>query len=149
MSTIKNAVIAAFREMADAIDARWSTSENYGRFSKAGIIIQVLWLVDGISGIFVTLLPDDNVAGPKHGYGLAYLVEFRGGSELEVSQAKSDDLASIVGLAEKYAVPFLAGSVHDFSEFIAFAEGRVRENIAKLPPVPMIKTNKTVRAEWI
>lgn len=138
----------AFRSLAESIGAAWTTSENFCTFSKNGIIVQVIWMIDGIRGIFVTLVAEGHT-DQKRGYGLSYLVQFRGGNDQDLAESGSDNLDSQVRLTQKYALPFLTGAARDFDQFSAFAAERVRSNIEKMPPVSEIKTNKTVRAEWI
>jgi hypothetical protein len=148
--TQKQEILTEFGKLATALGTQVNVSDNYCSISKSGVTLRAIWSVDGISGVFVTLLKTDAPSGPfKHGYGLSYLVDFRGGNELDREKAKSADLKAKVELTKKYAVGFLDGSLKDFDDFADFATTRVQANIEAMPPLPTIKTNKTVRAEWI
>jgi len=146
----KQEILDELGKIAGTLGAELSVSDNYCSISKNGVTLRAIWLVDGISGIFVTLLKDGQPASPfTHGYGLSYLVEFRNAGEPDLAKANSDDLRAQLEITKKYAAGFLDGSLRDFDDFADFATTQVQANIEAMPPLPTIKTNKTVRAEWI
>lgn len=148
--TTKQAIVEEFQKIAADLATPLELSDQYCSISKNRVTLRGLWSVDGVSGVFITLLRHGAPSVPfKHGYGLSYLVDFRRGSEADLEKAKSNDITTKVEVAKKYALGFLEGSLNDFDDFIAFATARVQKNIEGVPPLPTIKTNKTIRAEWI
>jgi hypothetical protein len=104
-----------------------------------------LHVADGIDrtrGIFVTIARSE---APQRQVGLSYLVEYRGGSQLEAAATVGNEPRAVCHLIRRFAGGLLRGELDDFPDLYQFAMRKVAE---RFPAAHLLKTNKWIRAEW-
>jgi hypothetical protein len=147
MSNNNEDVFSIFRELARKLGMIVGTPSNGSIvMTGRGFIMTVETESDRVPGVFVTIGKMSPGAASAQMYALRHLVEFGGGTILEVKNAVTGDPATVLALVEKFAVSYLQGVAEDFPAFEAYCMRKAEE---EFPEYRGFTANKWIRAEWI